>query len=902
MIQFLNQRFLFILSILVFFINIELFATHNRAGEITYVQISQFEIEATITTYTKESSNSVVRDSLEICWGDGSCEYILRTNGPGAIPQGESLENDTKVNKYVSRHIYPSIGHYIISMQDPNRNGGIQNIAGSVNVPFFLQTSLTLFNQQFQGLNSSPVLLQPPIDVGCVGETFIHSPNAYEPDGDSLAYELIVPLQDVNLEVPNYLFPEDIAPSSANNFFFDNQTGEIRWEAPPIQGEFNIAFRIIEFREGVAIDTMIRDMQILIQSCDNSPPVIESIDEICVVAGDTVKIDVSVTDPDAGQQVRLSATGGVFLLDDNATLDAPNGFVVPVLNGQFVWPTTCEHPREQPYLLVLRAVDNNEDSLNLADLKTIKITVIAPPPENPRIFTNQTDINLFWDNPYVCENETDEFKGFSVWRREGSSPTLLDSCKTDLEAMGYERLIFNTLEESGDSAYLYPDRGLQKGKTFCYRIVAHMAKESAGGFEFNRISSLASTEVCIIIGKDLPFITEANVLETDETNGKVSVKWTKPAAQFLDTLLNAPPYTYQLSRSTAINGNYELVFSSTANEYHVEHDTFYVDSLLNTVENQYFYKVNFMVNGSELLGETAIASSIFVSPFASDEQILVSWNAETPWLNESYIVYRKGFNDAQFDSIATVTESSYLDLGLVNGEEYCYLIKSEGTYNTENLPFSIINFSQEVCVIPIDNVPPCPPTISVSNNCDVEIGGLDEILKNDISIQPLVNIDCELPSSFNLYYSEDSINLTRIENFTAVNTEHQPDLGLLGCYTVTALDDQGNESLPSNMVCKDNCPNYVLPNAFTPNNDSSNDLFKPRVSRFISNIDLKIYSIDGVLVFETNDPEINWDGTNINGNELVAGSYYYVCKYYEQLIEGVVESESVLSGYIELIK
>ena len=61
-------------------------ATHNRAGEITYVtDTSNFlSIAATITTYTKASSIPADRDSLEICWGWENndvlvCEWVQRS-------------------------------------------------------------------------------------------------------------------------------------------------------------------------------------------------------------------------------------------------------------------------------------------------------------------------------------------------------------------------------------------------------------------------------------------------------------------------------------------------------------------------------------------------------------------------------------------------------------------------------------------------------------------------------------------------------------------------------------------------------------------------------------------------------------------------------------------------------
>ncbi|HLT94038.1 MAG TPA: hypothetical protein VKZ56_05725, partial [Membranihabitans sp.] len=169
-----------------------LLATHNRAGEITYEQIGDLTIRITITTYTKTSSH-VDRDSLIVYWGDGTVETIARTNGKG-VPLG----NDIKKNIYIKEHTYPGRGTYTIGMTDPNRIGGILNVnyPNSIRVKFHIATTFTFLNPQFQGENNSAILLQPPMDVGCVGKTFVHNPNAFDPDGDSLAYEWVIPLQD----------------------------------------------------------------------------------------------------------------------------------------------------------------------------------------------------------------------------------------------------------------------------------------------------------------------------------------------------------------------------------------------------------------------------------------------------------------------------------------------------------------------------------------------------------------------------------------------------------------------------------------------------------------------------------------------------------------------------------
>ena len=57
-----------------------LYATHNRAGEITYRKISNLFYEVKIVTYTK-SSSPADRPELEFWWGDGTRDTIPRSSG-----------------------------------------------------------------------------------------------------------------------------------------------------------------------------------------------------------------------------------------------------------------------------------------------------------------------------------------------------------------------------------------------------------------------------------------------------------------------------------------------------------------------------------------------------------------------------------------------------------------------------------------------------------------------------------------------------------------------------------------------------------------------------------------------------------------------------------------------------
>jgi gliding motility-associated-like protein len=128
--------------------------------------------------------------------------------------------------------------------------------------------------------------------------------------------------------------------------------------------------------------------------------------------------------------------------------------------------------------------------------------------------------------------------------------------------------------------------------------------------------------------------------------------------------------------------------------------------------------------------------------------------------------------------------------------------------------------------------------------------------------------------------------------------EHQPGEKIAGCYMVIAVDHNGNESATSSPVCVKNCPVFELPNAFTPNGDGQNDIFRPFRSRFIETIDFKVFNRWGQVVFSTKDPQINWNGQNRSGADVSDGVYYYTCEAFESLSQSPI----ALSGYIELIR
>ena len=198
------------------------------------------------------------RQTLDsVYWGDGSPRDVFVRS------QKIDLGNDISKNIYIGFHTYSGNGTYYFHFEDPNRNSDVVNIPNSVEVPFYVETQL-IYNP-FQGQpNSSPILTYPPIDQGCLNRIFIHNPGAYDPDGDSLSYELTVCRGANGDPIPGYTFP-----AASTTFNMNALTGDLTWDSPIQEGEYNVAFKIIEWRNGSQIGYVTRDMQILIGSCSN---------------------------------------------------------------------------------------------------------------------------------------------------------------------------------------------------------------------------------------------------------------------------------------------------------------------------------------------------------------------------------------------------------------------------------------------------------------------------------------------------------------------------------------------------------------------------------------------------------------------------------------------------------
>jgi gliding motility-associated-like protein len=859
----LKERFNIIGLLLIFvFLPLSLRATHNRAGEITYKQISDLTYRITVITYTSTGPEPVAdRPELEVQFGDGTKATVKRI-------EEVFLPNYYKRNKYVYDHTYPGPGTYQILMEDPNRNRGVVNIPNSVNVVFSIK-SILIINPAI-GQNSTPVLLNPPIDKAALGYTFIHNPAAFDPDGDSLSYKLAICTAESGKEIVDYTYP-----SFSDSLVVNERTGDLIWATPTQIGKYNVAMTIEEWRNGVRIGRIQRDMQIEVYETTNKPPVISGVGRFCIIAGQTFSKEIRATDPN-NDSVRFQVSGGPFSLDLNPAIFKQVVTMPGLAIGNINWKTDCTLVRKQPYLMIIKAKDLN-GQLQLIDSKNIEVYIQAPPVKNLKALPASSFVTVSWD-PSDCANAA----GYRIYRKTGSASYTLDTCRTGIPPeLGYQ--LAGEVAGHTNSTFIDSNNGLglNQATDYCYRVIA---------FFNDGAESLASEEVCTQLVRGFPLLVKVSVAKTDAASGEMDLAWLKPTAEQIS---GAPgPFVYRIFRSPGLYAQNLVLIDSVMNL----DNTIYKDKNINTLSARWSYQIelwNTQPGNRFRIGIPQMASAVFLELGAFHESMKLSFEKNVPWVNDRYVIYRNA--GVQEDSVGQTADLNYNDRGLREGVSYCYRVKSIGGFPDLSLS-GLVNWSQTVCAIPIDTIAPCAPILMVTSVCDS--------LGNKLTWNNVNDSCCTDAAKYRIYYRNTAEgDLIRIDSLAPADKTvfwHFPDKTMAGCYAVTAVDSVGNESIKSNIVCVDDCINYSIPNVFTPNGDGMNDWLKPNPYNRVEKIDLKVYSRWNTLVFKTENPDINWDGKNyINGKQVPSGVYYYVCTVYERRLTGV--EPRVLTGFVHIL-
>lgn len=856
-------------------------ATHVRAGEIVAKKIgggASTRYSFTFYLYQNSTPGAADQKDATIYFGDGTSQKVNKISRP--------LNSDTEELTFNFTHTYDNPGLYTVYTKVDNRNAGILNIDDSDKVNFYIETQILI--DPLLGQNGTPIMKFPPIDKGAINQTFTHNPGAFDADGDSLVYELIVPKflpenAETAREVPghrllnNPLFSTQFCNS---NLSINPNNGTITWEKPCIKGEFNIAFKITEYRNGIQIGYLTRDMQIDIIESNNKKPVLTLPKDTCVQAGRLLLGTITGSDPDFIDDINIKYSGASFDVPSNPAF--LNSFINPINNPSkifFNWQTTCEHIRQEEYNNTFKIDDNKPSNLTLVEFKTWAIKVNGPSISGFNATPSNNEILLNW-NLYNC-NASGNAK-INVMRKSCNNSTFSGSaCNTGLDVAAG----FMNIAQLNGNAVFFRDTAVTHGIEYCYYVYAEHQKIGKG-------IGKPSVMNCSQLNNDITYITNVSVTGTSETLGKINIKWTKPKVELMT--LDVAPYIYELWRkSSNVNPILVTTFSGIS-------DTTYTDINLNTKEIQYEYQVIYKYGQNLLVkNTTSWASSVKLLAFPNNKKIVLSWNSLTPWQNTYPTkIYKLNTNTGFFLLIASTTGKSFEDIGqntepLVNGQSYSYYVSTNGKQSVgcQNITTSgfvldsLINASQIVRgVIPKDSVPPCEPILNLNTfNCD----NFDEKITLNWKLNILPNCESTI-LGYHLHYSSKSenptFNLLKTFNTNENNYLDIDNKAFEGCYKIKTFRnlENGNliESNFSNIVCVnvsncENLPYFDFPNVFTPEpKDGFNDILVPKPTpRLVQSLNFQVFNRWGTKIYSTNDININWDG---NGSP--DGIYYCYAK------------------------
>jgi len=460
-----------------------------------------------------------------------------------------------------------------------------------------------------------------------------------------------------------------------------------------------------------------------------------------------------------------------------------------------------------------------------------------------------------------------------------------------------------------------------------------------------------------------PILTNVTVDVTDAQIGQVTVRWRSPFDA--NTATFPRPFTYLVLRAenAAATSNFKII-----NPGHLI-DSTYVDTNLNTLyPANFYYRVIASASNGNATDTSAIASSVQLNTTPTNKGIQLAWNATVPWSNNTsqypmHWIYRgtntgaTKISDLTLIDSVNVSQSSqfaYLDLGqskstpLLETQTYCYAVMTQGTY--ENLPTKspIRNFSEITCAVPADNTPPCATTLTMTgidcstySACPVIGPTGQRNYSNTLSWnKPPVNLNCN-PNlkGYNVYASPGVDQpFTLIPQAITDTFFVQSNLSSFAmCYKVSAITMKGIEGPLSNQFCFDNCPNYVLPNVFTPNGDKCNEVFsayslrnlqflegetgispcesldsaqvetwRKNCARFVAGVSFHVFDRWGKEIYNyqsggANSIYIDWNGKDNAGNDLEAGVYYYMANVVFEVID-TEKQNGTLKGWLMLMR
>ncbi|MBK9525718.1 MAG: gliding motility-associated C-terminal domain-containing protein [Bacteroidetes bacterium] len=353
------------------------FATHSSGADLTYTWVSGNTYTVTVSFYRdcagvaapgtvtlNAKSTSCSRNqnfTLNLVPGTGQeitfpCRTVQTKCTNAASPYAGYQKYEYKNNVTLPQQC----ADWVFSFYVCCRNCAITTLNAPCSDNMYVEA--TFNNLAFQS-NSSPQFTNIPVAFVCVNQSFTYNHGVFDPNGDSLVYSFVTPKKfDAATSTigtvtfnPGYSAASPLSSSPAVSLNSNN--GDINMNAT-VNGEIGVtAILVREYRNGVLIGSVIRDMQFLTKVCNpNLLPVASGINGTNIFAtvgcpGSTISFTVNSTDPNPTDTVLMYWNDVI----PGATFTT-SGILNPV--GTFTWTPTLADARSQPYSFIVIVRDN----------------------------------------------------------------------------------------------------------------------------------------------------------------------------------------------------------------------------------------------------------------------------------------------------------------------------------------------------------------------------------------------------------------------------------------------------------------------------------------------------------------------------------------------------------------
>ena len=831
------------------------------------------------------NSNNQLIQNVQIPFPGSSNVPVVFNNPCVTPPNNICTENSIYT---VTLNLPPTAGGYTLAYQRCCRGPNINNLNDPSDTGFTLWCRIPgTTNNNF--INSSPRFNGYPPLLLCNNEDLVFDHSATDPDGDQLVYSLVTPYAGASglNPAPNPPPPppyNNVVWSGGNNaanplgpgatISIDPATGLLT-ASPNLTGLYVVGIQVQEIRNGVVINQTTRDFLFKVFNCNlQINAVLPLQTQLATFTGYCTGLGVQFENQSTSQvPPTYSWDFGV----PGITTDVSSAFA-----PSYTYPA----PGQYTVTLVVNP--------GVPCTDTAFMEVIVGPPFD--ITFSSEDSLCFGGNNFNFVSDTDAPPGTtidwsfgpnaSIQNATGSTVNNIQFNSSGFHPVTVEANFFLCNASFTDSVFIYPNAiaGMIYPDTVeCKGLEIDFTNDSQNSSFYQWDFGVLGT--------------------TTDVSNDVNPTFTFPSPGTYTVQLIAqtnPECADTIQNTIVINHKLEVAFTSEDSLCHDGNSFNFIGDVFGPVGSTYTWdfgqygsiqnsnniiqnNVSFDTTGSilvSLTGEFNICREV------AYKQIYIYRSPEIDFLLEpglQCVPFLAQFNDLSFAE----TPISYLwDFG-------------DGTTSSISSPSHLFeNVGNYPITLTIWTVAGCIDTLSLF---EPDIVNVRPIPEAKFSVTPQYTDICHSEIQFT-------------------------NLSSLGHEYIYLFDDgtSSNEQNPTHVYLEDGTLNPILivtseygcqdttfetlfiepftvfaPNTFTPDGDEANNVFKPIVYLTIVDWNLQIYNRWGEIMFESNDVNTGWDGTNQIGRIAQDGIYMWKLRYTSCEPSN---AEHLITGHISLLR